>query len=279
MRSGALLLKSEDGRYVEAPLVATDVDLVVSGPTARARVTQIFHNPTDGWVEAVYVYPLPEGGAVDTPEDGDRRARHRRRHQGPQAGARGLRAGEGRRPQGQPGRAGAAEHLHQLGRQYRAARDRGRADRVPGAGAAVRQRVLAARAAGRGAALHPGADRADRRPRRRRARLGPGGRPGARSRPHRAAGARPAHEHAPVNPVAHHRAPAGRLPARRGEEPSPRRHDRDRRGRRPPDQARGRPGAGGPRLRADLEAGAERCSLRSACSASASATPTTCSPS
>jgi Ca-activated chloride channel family protein len=66
MRSGALLLKSEDDRYVEAPLIATDVDLVVSGPTARARVTQIFHNPTDGWVEAVYVYPLPDGGAVDT---------------------------------------------------------------------------------------------------------------------------------------------------------------------------------------------------------------------
>ena len=66
MRSGALLLKSENDRYVEAPLVGTDVDLVVSGPTARARVTQIFHNPTDGWVEAVYVYPLPEGGAVDT---------------------------------------------------------------------------------------------------------------------------------------------------------------------------------------------------------------------
>jgi Ca-activated chloride channel family protein len=66
MRSGALLLKSENEHYIEAPLVATDVDLVVSGPTARARVTQIFHNPTDGWVEAVYVYPLPEGGAVDT---------------------------------------------------------------------------------------------------------------------------------------------------------------------------------------------------------------------
>jgi Ca-activated chloride channel family protein len=65
MRSGALLLRSENERYVEAPLTATDVDLVVSGPTARARVTQIFHNPTDGWVEAVYVYPLPEGGAVD----------------------------------------------------------------------------------------------------------------------------------------------------------------------------------------------------------------------
>ena len=66
MRSGALLLRSENDRHVEAPLVGTDVDLVISGPTARARVTQIFHNPTDGWVEAVYVYPLPEGAAVDT---------------------------------------------------------------------------------------------------------------------------------------------------------------------------------------------------------------------
>jgi Ca-activated chloride channel family protein len=65
-RSGTLLLKRTDDGYVEAPLVATDVDLVVSGPTVRARVSQIFHNPTDGWVEAVYVYPLPEGGAVDT---------------------------------------------------------------------------------------------------------------------------------------------------------------------------------------------------------------------
>jgi Ca-activated chloride channel homolog len=65
-RSGALLLRSENDRFVEAPLVGTDVDLVVSGPTARARVTQIFHNPTEGWVEAVYVYPLPDGGAVDT---------------------------------------------------------------------------------------------------------------------------------------------------------------------------------------------------------------------
>jgi Ca-activated chloride channel family protein len=66
VKAGSLLLKSEGDRYVEAPLVGTDLDISVSGPTARARVTQIFHNPTDGWVEAVYVYPLPEGGAVDT---------------------------------------------------------------------------------------------------------------------------------------------------------------------------------------------------------------------
>lgn len=65
MKSGALLLRTgEAGRYVEAPRLGTDVDVTVSGPTARARVTQLFHNPTDGWVEAVYVYPLPEDGAV-----------------------------------------------------------------------------------------------------------------------------------------------------------------------------------------------------------------------
>jgi len=66
MRSGSLLLKSEGDRFVEAPLVATDADVVVSGPTARGRITQIFHNPTDGWVEGIYVYPLSEGSAVDT---------------------------------------------------------------------------------------------------------------------------------------------------------------------------------------------------------------------
>jgi len=65
-RAGSLLLKTEDGRYSDAPRLGTDIDITVSGPTIRAKVTQIFHNPTDGWVEAIYVYPLPHGGAVDT---------------------------------------------------------------------------------------------------------------------------------------------------------------------------------------------------------------------
>jgi Ca-activated chloride channel homolog len=64
-RSGSLLLKTEDG-YADASRLGIDVDLTVSGPTVRARVTQIFRNPTQHWVEAVYVYPLPSGGAVDT---------------------------------------------------------------------------------------------------------------------------------------------------------------------------------------------------------------------
>src|SRR5450432_3199582 len=64
-RSGSLLMKTDDG-YADATRLGIDVDLTVSGPTVRARVTQIFRNPTQNWVEATYVYPLPEGGAVDT---------------------------------------------------------------------------------------------------------------------------------------------------------------------------------------------------------------------
>ncbi|MGJ4907473.1 marine proteobacterial sortase target protein [Bradyrhizobium sp. HKCCYLS2033] len=64
-RSGALLFKS-DGRYAGAPRLGIDVDIVVSGPTARARVTQLFKNTSSQWMEAVYVYPLPPDSAVDT---------------------------------------------------------------------------------------------------------------------------------------------------------------------------------------------------------------------
>ncbi|GLH81530.1 marine proteobacterial sortase target protein [Bradyrhizobium sp. SSBR45G] len=64
-RSGALLFKSDSG-YAEAPRLGIDVDVVVSGPTARARVTQLFKNTSAQWLEAVYVYPLPPDSAVDT---------------------------------------------------------------------------------------------------------------------------------------------------------------------------------------------------------------------
>src|SRR5215204_1900548 len=66
VRSGTLLLKGDADGYADATRLGIDVDLTVSGPTIRARVTQIFRNPTQNWVEATYVYPLPEGGAVDT---------------------------------------------------------------------------------------------------------------------------------------------------------------------------------------------------------------------
>jgi Ca-activated chloride channel homolog len=65
--SGSLMLKtSEPGKFIEAPRLATDYTVTVSGPTARTIVTQRFTNPADGFVEGVYVFPLPENSAVDT---------------------------------------------------------------------------------------------------------------------------------------------------------------------------------------------------------------------
>lgn len=67
MTSGALLFETQTpGKYVQAPLVATDVDLDITGIIARGTVTQRFLNPTDGWVEGIYVFPLPDDAAVDT---------------------------------------------------------------------------------------------------------------------------------------------------------------------------------------------------------------------
>ena len=67
VKAGSLLLKStEGGKYLEAPRLATDFNVTVSGPTARTIVTQRFENPADGFVEGVYVFPLPENSAVDT---------------------------------------------------------------------------------------------------------------------------------------------------------------------------------------------------------------------
>ncbi len=42
VQSGSLLLQSsEAGQYVEAPRLATDFNIDVSGPTARARLSQV----------------------------------------------------------------------------------------------------------------------------------------------------------------------------------------------------------------------------------------------
>ena len=63
---GTLMLKGESATAaVAAPLLFTDVDIAVSGMTARTTVTQRFANPTSEWQEGVYVFPLPEKAAVD----------------------------------------------------------------------------------------------------------------------------------------------------------------------------------------------------------------------
>jgi Ca-activated chloride channel family protein len=64
-QTGTLLLESAPGETIAVPLVATDVDVRVSGMVARARVRQVFRNPSADWYEGVYVFPLPENAAVD----------------------------------------------------------------------------------------------------------------------------------------------------------------------------------------------------------------------
>ncbi len=63
-RFGALMTKVAE-KEVAIPLKHTDVKATVSGYIASVLVTQQFHNPYDGKIEAVYVFPLPENAAVN----------------------------------------------------------------------------------------------------------------------------------------------------------------------------------------------------------------------
>jgi Ca-activated chloride channel family protein len=62
---GGLILRAAGRVAVAAPLLSTEVHIRVAGPVARARVVQTFRNPESEWYEGVYVFPLPENGAVD----------------------------------------------------------------------------------------------------------------------------------------------------------------------------------------------------------------------
>ncbi len=65
-QAGVLLLQAQtDESTWLAPQVSNEVELRVTGMIARARVAQVFENPSDEVVEAVYVFPLPETAAVD----------------------------------------------------------------------------------------------------------------------------------------------------------------------------------------------------------------------
>jgi Ca-activated chloride channel family protein len=65
VRGGRLLFATKTpGRHVPAPLLATDVDISVSGPIARVKVRQTFLNPSKHWLEGQYVFPLPQQSAV-----------------------------------------------------------------------------------------------------------------------------------------------------------------------------------------------------------------------
>ncbi len=64
---GTLLVRESDhGQLRPVPTLATDVDIQVTGMIGRTKVTQHFSNPTNQWIEGIYVFPLPESSAVDT---------------------------------------------------------------------------------------------------------------------------------------------------------------------------------------------------------------------
>lgn len=71
-----LLFRAEDGRNgFLAPTLATEVRMAISGTVQRVTVRQHFINPSNAWLEGVYIFPLPERAAVDhlVMQVGDRR--------------------------------------------------------------------------------------------------------------------------------------------------------------------------------------------------------------
>ncbi len=66
VHSGSLVYATKfPGQHIPAPLLGTEVDIRISGPVARVIVKQSFINPSDAWLEARYVFPLPENAAVN----------------------------------------------------------------------------------------------------------------------------------------------------------------------------------------------------------------------
>lgn len=66
---GSDLSNTRQGLYYgdkAAPVLGTTVEVRVTGVIARARVTQIFTNPSEDWVEGIYIFPLADDAAVDT---------------------------------------------------------------------------------------------------------------------------------------------------------------------------------------------------------------------
>ena len=66
-KCGTLLVRTNDQDQLRpVPMLATDVTINVTGIVSRSVVTQHFKNPTDQWLEGIYVFPLPDTAAVDT---------------------------------------------------------------------------------------------------------------------------------------------------------------------------------------------------------------------
>ncbi|MDX1575289.1 MAG: VIT domain-containing protein, partial [Kiloniellales bacterium] len=63
--AGLFFRSGRSDALLEAPSLKSDVVIRVNGEVARTHVRQRFLNPADVWLEGVYVFPLPQGSAVD----------------------------------------------------------------------------------------------------------------------------------------------------------------------------------------------------------------------
>ncbi|AXB79168.1 marine proteobacterial sortase target protein [Novosphingobium sp. P6W] len=65
--AGTLMLRGQGiAQALPAVRLGTDMEVNVTGQVARVRVTQAFRNTSDKWMEASYLYPLSQDGAVDS---------------------------------------------------------------------------------------------------------------------------------------------------------------------------------------------------------------------
>ncbi|NOQ22014.1 MAG: TonB family protein [Candidatus Aegiribacteria sp.] len=63
--TGRMQVLGEEGVVGELPLEHTSVVIDVSGNLQRATVRQVYGNPYDEVIEAIYTFPLPQSAAVD----------------------------------------------------------------------------------------------------------------------------------------------------------------------------------------------------------------------
>ncbi len=64
--AGTLLIDGElPGQRIESRLMHTDVQMNIAGMQAMTRVSQQFRNDSEQWIEATYVFPLPDDASVD----------------------------------------------------------------------------------------------------------------------------------------------------------------------------------------------------------------------
>lgn len=63
--AGTFEMENHLGKKFEAITLSTDVEISVSGLTARVKVKQKFENNHDQWMEGQYLFPLPDKAAVD----------------------------------------------------------------------------------------------------------------------------------------------------------------------------------------------------------------------